>query len=170
MIAFVVAVARNGVIGRDGDLPWRLSTDLKLFRRLTLGKPIIMGRRTWSSLKRQPLDQRDNIVVTRDPSFAAPGALITRTPGEALALGRRLARERGTGEVMVIGGAQIYRALMPEAGRIYLTWVDAEPAGDAHFDPLDAAEWRVTSREPLPRGDKDDHSAELVVYERRAGP
>lgn len=112
-VALVVAVARNGVIGRDGDLPWRLSSDLKLFRRITMDRPIIMGRRTWSSLKKKPLDGRDNIVVTRDHEFKAPGARVVHTIEDALQIAREAAARRGVDEIMVIGGAEIYKAVLP---------------------------------------------------------
>jgi len=165
-IVFVVAVARNGVIGRDGDLPWRMPSDLKLFRRLTMGKPIVMGRRTWSTLQRKPLDGRDNIVVTRDPSFSAPGAIIVRSPLEAVETGRRCAQARGVDEVAVIGGAEIYRELMDIAARIYLTEIDAEPQGDAYLAPLPPTHWREVASEPLEHGPRDQHAATLRILDR----
>ncbi|MCB1520707.1 MAG: dihydrofolate reductase [Hyphomicrobiaceae bacterium] len=167
VVAFVVAVARNGVIGRDGDLPWHMPSDLKLFRRLTMGKPIVMGRRTWSTLQRKPLDGRDNIVVTRDIAFRADGAIVVHTPAAALAEARRSAIMRGTNEVIVIGGAEIYRSLLPDARRIYLTEIAAEPEGDAFFAPLDTNEWHEISRETLQRGPRDEHDAVLRILERR---
>lgn len=165
-ISFIVAVARNGVIGRDGDLPWRLSSDLKLFRRLTMGKPVVMGRRTWATLKRKPLDGRDNIVVTRDRDFSAPGAIVVHSTEEALAIARTKAQAAGADEIMIIGGAEIYRALLPRADRLYLTEVAAEPGGDAHFAPVDFAAWREVSREPIPRGPDDAFDAVLRVLDR----
>jgi dihydrofolate reductase len=169
-IALIVAVARNGVIGRDGDLPWRLSSDLKLFRRLTMGKPIIMGRRTWSTLQKRPLDGRDNIVVTRDRSFVAPGASIASSFGEALELGRRFAVARGGDEIMVIGGAEIYRASLPFAHRLYLTQVEAAPEGDTFFPPLDDAAWVETASEAIARGANDQFEARLRILDRRGAP
>ncbi len=170
VIAFVVAVARNGVIGRDGQLPWRLSTDLKLFRRLTMGKPIVMGRKTWETLPKRPLDGRDNIVVTRDAAFRAEGAIVAHSVDDALRIARDLADARGVDEVAVIGGAEIYRATLAAAGRIYLTEVDALPEGDTQFPELDPAVWREVSREPLERGPRDEFAAELVILERASGP
>lgn len=167
-IAFIVAVARNGVIGRNGNLPWRLSTDLKLFRRLTMGKPIIMGRKTWETLAKRPLDGRDNIVVTRAAEFAAEGAIVAHSLGEALVAARTAASARQVDEVMVIGGAEIYRAALADADRIYLTEVEATPDGDTRFPPLDASQWREVSREALPRGPNDEHGATLVVLDRIA--
>lgn len=168
-IAFIVAVARNGVIGRDGDLPWRLSSDLKLFRRLTMGKPIVMGRRTWATLKRKPLDGRANIVVTRDRSFRADGAIIAHSTAEALAVAQRSAAISGADEIMIIGGAEIYRELLPMADRIYLTEVDASPAGDAVFPNLESRHWREVAREDIEQGPNDQHRAVLKVLERVPG-
>lgn len=165
-IAFVVAVARNGVIGLDGDLPWRLSSDLKLFRRLTMGRPIIMGRRTWATLRRKPLDGRDNIVVTRDTGFKADGAIVVHSVEDALATARRLAEERGEKEIMVIGGAEIYRAALPFSDRLYWTEVDAEPEGDTFFPDLVAENWRETSVEEIPQGPNDQYRARLRVLDR----
>ena len=164
-VSLVVAVAENGVIGRHGGLPWRLSSDLKAFRRLTLGKPIIMGRKTFQSL-RKPLDGRDNIVVTRDPFFEAAGISVTDTMNDALTLGRMLAASRGGDEVMIIGGAEIYERALPLAGRVYLTQVHASPEGDVHFPPLDPAHWREVSRDVLPKGERDEFAATLIVLDR----
>lgn len=164
-ISLVVAVAENGVIGSEGGLPWRLSSDLKTFRRLTMGKPLIMGRRTFQSIGK-PLDGRDNIVVTRDPYFAPEGVSVTDSIADALTLARVMARTRGADEVMIIGGAEIYDATLAVADRIYLTRVHASPAGDRHFVALDPAEWLERERETLPQGPKDDHAATLIVMDR----
>lgn len=164
-IAFVVAVARNGVIGRGGTLPWRLSSDLKTFRRITMGHPMVMGRRTFASLGK-PLDGRDNLVVTRDASFSAEGAEIFHDVPAALARAADLAQTRGVHEIMVIGGADLYAQLLPIAGRLYWTEVAAEPDGDTVFPPFDRTRWRETSRERLPRGPRDDHDADLLILDR----
>ncbi|MCC0008282.1 MAG: dihydrofolate reductase [Hyphomicrobiaceae bacterium] len=166
VVAFIVAVARNGVIGRDGDLPWRLSSDLKLFRRLTMGKPILMGRKTWAGLKKKPLDGRDNIVLTRDRTFRAEGAIVVHTLDEALGECRKAAARSGADEIMVIGGAEVYRAALSHAERIYWTEVDASPEGDALFPPLDAGAWREIAVEEIERGPKDEHPARLRILER----
>jgi len=165
IISLIVAVAENGVIGRNGGLPWRLSSDLKTFRRLTMGKPMIMGRRTFQSIGK-PLDGRDNIVVTRDPYFAHEGVSTAATVADALTLARVLAGTRGAGEIMVIGGAEVYACTMPRADRIYLTRVHASPEGDKHFPTPDPAEWREVSREALPQGSKDQYPSTLIVFER----
>ncbi len=166
LISLIVAVARNGVIGANGGLPWRLSSDLKTFRRLTLGKPIVMGRRTFASLGK-PLDGRDNIVVTRDPHFEADGVSVFNSMPDALVLARALARTNGSDEVMIIGGAEIYRAALPLANRIYWTAVEAEPDGDVVFPSLATEEWLQVSSEDLPRGPRDDHAAKLIIFDRK---
>lgn len=165
--SLIVAVARNGVIGRQGKLPWRVSSDLKTFRRLTMGKPIVMGRKTFQSIGR-PLDGRDNIVITRDPAFEAEGVSVFDNISEALVLARSLARTNGTDEVMAIGGADIFEATLGQAQRVYWTDIAGEPEGDVYFAPLDPAVWREVSAEPLPRGPKDEYDAVLKIYERRA--
>jgi dihydrofolate reductase len=166
-LALVVAVSENGVIGRDGVLPWRHSTDLKTFRRLTMGKPVIMGRRTYQSIGK-PLDGRDTIVVSRDPLFGADGISVCETVGDALTLARVLATTRGAEEIMVIGGADVYEVTLPVADRIYLTRIHATLNGDRHFPELDEAIWREVSQEAMPKGPRDDFAATLFVYERRA--
>lgn len=166
LVSLIVAVSENGVIGRAGGLPWRLSSDLKTFRKLTMGKPIIMGRKTFQSIGR-PLDGRENIVVTRDPAFDAAGVSTCETVADALTLARILAKTSGADEIMVIGGAEVYEAAFPVADRIYLTRVHADIEGDRHFAPLDAREWRETSAEPLPQGPRDDHASTLFIYDRQ---
>jgi len=165
-ISLIVAVAENGVIGRGGGLPWRLSSDLKTFRRLTMGKPMIMGRRTFQSIGK-PLDGRDNIVVTRDPTFKVDGISTCESLGDALTLARVLAVTRGGDEIMVIGGAGVFDAALSVADRIYLTRVHAAPEGDTYFAPLDAETWHEVNREPLPQGPRDDFASTLFIYERQ---
>jgi dihydrofolate reductase len=165
LISLVVAVAENGVIGRGGGLPWRLSSDLKTFRRLTMGKPLIMGRRTFQSLKK-PLDGRDNIVVTRDEGFRPAGAMLEPSFEKALARALTCATARGTDEIMVIGGADVFAAALPAAGRIYKTEVHGRPEGDTFLPEIDWGEWREVSREALPRGERDDFAATFTVLER----
>lgn len=164
-ISLIVAVAENGVIGRGGQLPWRMPSDLKTFRRLTMGKPIVMGRKTFQSIGKA-LDGRDNIVVTRDPSFAAPGVSAVDNLADALTLARGLARTKGVDEVMVIGGAEIFSAALPRADRIYWTEVHGRPDGDVTFARPPAEAWREMSRETIPRGEKDEFAATLTILER----
>jgi dihydrofolate reductase len=166
LITLVVAVADNGVIGRNGGLPWRLSSDLKTFRRLTMGKPLIMGRRTFQSLKK-PLDGRDNIVVSRDDNFRHDGAIVAPSFAAALAQAERCARARGVDEVMVIGGADIFAESLPIAGRIYKTEVRGNPEGDTLMPEVDWSRWQEISREALSRGERDDYDATLIVLERK---
>jgi dihydrofolate reductase len=136
-------VAENGVIGSKGGLPWRIPEDLKHFKALTLGKPCIMGRKTWDSLPRKPLPGRTNIVVTRDHNFCAEGATAAHSFDEALSLARAQTRE----EIMVIGGEAIFAAALPLAKRIYLTEIAATPEGDAFMPAFDRSQWREPARE-----------------------
>lgn len=161
-LSLIVATAENGVIGRNGVMPWRLPSDLKTFRRLTMGKPVIMGRKTFQSIGKA-LDGRLNIVVSRDAAFQAPGAVVLRSLAAAIAHAKSAAP---AGEIMVIGGAEIYRAALPLADRIYLTRVHAQPNGDATFEVPTGADWHEVSRVPIPKGEKDDFACTLVVLER----
>ncbi len=154
------------MIGAAGGLPWRMSSDLKTFRRLTMGKPIIMGRKTFETLKK-PLDGRDNIVVSRDPNFAPLGATVVESLSDALVLGQMLALSKGEEEIMIIGGAEIYQGALPRVSRIYLTRVHATPEGDVFFPPLEPADWVEVSSEPLPKTDRDQFAATLVVLDRK---
>ena len=163
-IAFVVAVARNGVIGRQGQLPWRIASDLKRFKAITMGKPIIMGRKTWESLPRRPLPGRPNIVVTRDRHYLADGAAVVASIDEAVAEARRTA----SGEICVIGGSEIFREMLPMTERLYLTEVDLAPEGDVYFPPLDPKEWQETARETHARRPGDDAGFVLRVLDRVA--
>lgn len=165
IVAFVVAVGENGVIGRGGELPWRLPSDLKRFRKLTLGKPVIMGRKTYESIGK-PLDRRDNIVVTRQPGFGVAGVHVAANVADALALGRSLAAERGMDEAMVIGGAELFRAALPLTQRIYLTLVHASPPGDVLLEPFDPNMWRQAAREDMPQTTDDQFPADFIVLDR----
>ena len=166
-IALVVARAKNGVIGRDGGLPWRLRSDLQRFKQVTIGKPCIMGRKTWESLPLQPLPGRLNLVLTRDGSFEARGAVVVQSLSEALSMAREQAAEDGVDEICVIGGTALFEATLPRAKRLYLTEVEAEPEGDAVFPALDESQWTEVSRDPHPAGDRDDHPFTFRVLERR---
>ncbi|MDB5438941.1 MAG: Dihydrofolate reductase [Caulobacteraceae bacterium] len=163
-----VARSLNGVIGRDGALPWRLSADLKAFKAITLGKPVIMGRKTWDSLPKKPLPGRTNIVLSRDGSFEPHGAVVCETFLEALEIGREQAAEDGVDEVCVIGGAALFELALPKAQRIYLTEVQAIVEGDVFFPPLDENGWREVHRENHPADADNDHAFTLRVLERIA--
>jgi dihydrofolate reductase len=166
-LAIVVAVAENGVIGRGNDMPWRLRTDLRHFRTLTMGRPILMGRKTFAAIGK-PLPGRRMIVLTRDQNFASEGVEVARTLEEGLAIGDRVAAEMGSDALMCVGGAEIYRLLLPRAERLYVTEVKARPEGDASFPPIDGTAFREISREPHPAGPDDDHAFDFVDYVRVA--
>ena len=161
VLALIVAVAENGVIGRDGGLPWRLSGDLRYFKAVTMGKPIIMGRKTFESIGR-PLPGRPNLVVSRNPAFSHEGVNVHDSLEAAVANAECM----GEGEVMVIGGAGLYEAALPIADRIYLTEVHAKVDGDVTFPAFDRGEWAETSRARHPAGEKDDHDHSFVVFDR----
>ncbi|MFT3987058.1 dihydrofolate reductase [Aestuariivirga sp.] len=162
-LTFVVAVSRNGVIGRDGGLPWHISSDLKRFRELTIGRPIIMGRKTWESLPKRPLPGRTNIVITRQKDYAAPGAHVVATADDALAVARR----ENPAEIAVIGGGEVYRMFMDRVDRIYLTEVDAQVDGDTRFPALDPGEWREVAFEVHPKGPRDSAGFTLRTLDRQ---
>jgi dihydrofolate reductase len=159
-ITVIAAVARNGVIGRDGRIPWHIPGDLPRFKRITMGHPVIMGRRTWESLGR-PLPGRRNIVISRTPGYAAGGAEVFASLAEALAACA------GAPEVFVIGGTEVYREALAVADRLLLTEIDADFEGDARFPPFDRAAWRETAREPHPAGSDCPFAYAYVTYDRR---
>lgn len=164
-LTFVLAIARNGVIGRDGALPWRLSSDMKRFKAATMGKPVLMGRKTWDSFPNKPLPGRANLILTRDANFVAPGAWIYTDLAAMIAAGRAMAQASGAEEMCIIGGAQLYEATLPLAERIVLTEVNLSPEGDARL-ALDLSGWREVSREDVARGPKDDADFVVRVLER----
>lgn len=137
LITVIAAVARNGVIGHQGRMPWKLPSDLRFFKQVTMGKPMIMGRKTWDSFGGKPLPGRPHIVLTKDQAFQAEGAIVAHDMDSAIATARKLAEETGEQEIMVIGGAQIYAAFLPIADRVYLTEIAATPEGDTFFPEFD---------------------------------
>jgi len=161
-----IARARNGVIGRDGTLPWRLKSDLAIFRAITMGKPVIMGRKTWESLPRKPLVGRTNIVLSRDGSFEPRGCVVCEEFAEAVAIAREQAEDDGAREVCVIGGASLFEAALPKAKRLYLTEVDAEVDGDVRLSPIDESRWREVRREAHPASETDQYPFVFRVLER----
>ena len=159
-ISLIAALADDGVIGIDNRLPWRLPADLRWFKQQTMGKPIVMGRKTFDSLGRRPLPGRTNIVVTTDPRYRAPGCIVVHSLDEAL---------RATGdadEVMIIGGASLYAQALPRADRLYLTYVHGRFAGDAHFPVFDTTQWREVRREDHPADDKNPWPYSFVILDR----
>ncbi|MBL7250673.1 dihydrofolate reductase [Alloalcanivorax sp. C16-2] len=164
-LAMMAAKASNNVIGRDNKLPWYLPNDLKYFKQVTLGKPIVMGRNTWESLKR-PLPGRTNIVISRQPDYQAEGAKVVETLDQALELAGHVAHIDGQDEVVVIGGAQIYALALPRADRLYLTEVHAEVPGDTYFPVLDAAQWREIGRDDFQAEGPNPYDYSFVIYQR----
>ncbi|AND91562.1 dihydrofolate reductase [Bradyrhizobium diazoefficiens] len=164
-IVFVVAVAENGVIGAGNAIPWRQKSDMARFKALTIGKPVIMGRKTFESLPR-PLPGRTNIVITRDPAYRAAGAVVTTSAVDAEAIARGDALRRSVTEIAVIGGAEIYRQWFGRADRLEITEVHARPDGDTHFG-IDKAEWEETARIRHPAGPNDSADYSYVTYRRR---
>ena len=162
-----IARDRNGVIGRGGDLPWKLKTDLANFRAVTMGKPVIMGRKTWDSLPRKPLVGRMNLVLSRDGSFEPKGAVVCEDFAEALSMAREQAEEDGVEEVCVIGGASLFETALKRAKRLYLTEVDAEVEGNVHLAAFDEAAWTEVSAQSYPAGEGDDYPFTIRVLERR---
>lgn len=162
----MVACAANGCIGRDNKLPWYLPEDLKYFKRITFGKPIIMGRNTWESLK-GPLPGRTNIVITRQADYQAEGARVVGSLAEACRLAEHIAVVDGSDEVIVIGGAQIYAAALPEADRIYITEVHADVEGDTFFPAYDRSQWQEMGREDYPASGPNPYDYSFAVFKRR---
>jgi dihydrofolate reductase len=165
-ISLVVAVSANGVIGRDGGLPWHLPSDLKRFKALTLGKPVIMGRKTWVSIGR-PLPGRPNIVISRDAHFVAEAAIAVQSLEAALVEARELAIGLGVDEVCVIGGGEIYRQALDRADVLHITTVAADVEGDTRFPQIDPAIFEKIVDEPLPRGEKDSHAMHFSTWRRK---
>lgn len=164
-LSLIVARAQNGVIGRNGDLPWSLPTDLKFFKFITLGKPVLMGRKTWESLS-FPLPGRPNLVLTRDVGYEAPKAEVFSDLNAFVARGYELAGLNGASEVMVIGGAQLYRTLMPHIDRQYITQVFAEPEGDAFFDAPDTDKWVLSEEKTGLKSSRDDYDFSVQIWDR----
>ncbi|MDA9493552.1 MULTISPECIES: dihydrofolate reductase [unclassified Bradyrhizobium] len=164
-IVFVVAIAENGVIGAGGAIPWRQKSDMARFKALTIGKPVIMGRKTFESLRR-PLPGRTNIVITRDAAYRAAGAVVTISAADAEAVARGDALRRSVTEIAVIGGAEIYRQWLDRADRLEITEVHARPEGDTHF-AIDTAKWEETARIRHPAGPDDSADFSYVTYRRR---
>ncbi len=172
-LALVAAIAKNGVIGGGNRMPWRLSSDLQRFRAVTLGKPLLMGRKTFQSIGR-PLPGRETIILTRDRDFnswagsaKAPGVHIAHDLDEALALAQERAEAMTAEEIIVAGGAEIYDVLIGQAARMHLTFVDLEPEGDTHFPAIDWSDWVEERRAaPAPTA-KDEASFAFVDFRRR---
>lgn len=164
-VTLVVAMAENGVIGADGGLPWKLSSDMAFFKRCTMGKPIVMGRKTYESIGRA-LPGRTNIVVSRQQAYQPQGVIVISDLEAALDHGRTIALADKVDEVAVIGGAEIYAQALGAADRLYVTHVDARPEGDAFFGPIDLGVWREVERQKFTAGPRDDTGFDIVTYDR----
>lgn len=166
-IALIVAMARNHVIGKDNTMPWHLPEDLRHFKRVTLGKPVVMGRNTYESIGK-PLVQRANIIISRNPAYRVEGATVVHSLDAALALGADLLRDAGPdAELMIIGGAQIYAQALPLAQRLYLTEVHAEPEGDASFPQFDRSQWQEVAREEHAASASNACAYDFLVLDRK---
>lgn len=161
----VVAMSRNGIIGRDGGLPWRLSSDLKRFKALTLGKPVVMGRKTFESIGKV-LPGRPNIVITRDASFAPKGVHVTNSLSSAIDVASGLAKEVGADEICIIGGGEIFHQAMDFADQLHVTHIEADIDGDTTFPHIDPIAWRPTEELHVAAGEKDNYATRFVIYRR----
>ena len=165
-LVLVVAVAENGVIGRNGQLPWKIPGDLKRFQKLTMGKPVVMGRLTYESMG-EPLKGRLNIVITSNPNYKAEGAVVVTSLKDALALAEKDAEKQNTGEIAIIGGSVVFAETLPIAGKLEITEVHGTPEGDTFFPPFDRREWKETLRDGPHQGANDSLPYTFVTYERR---
>ncbi|QPC88166.1 diacylglycerol kinase [Mesorhizobium sp. NBSH29] len=167
-IAIYVAIAEDGVIGKDGGMPWRLSSDLKRFKADTMGKSIVMGRKTWESFPKRPLPGRTNIVITRNRDFSEDGAEIVGSLDDALTLARARGRcMPSADEICIIGGGEIYRQALPLADVLHVTHVVADVDGDTRFPPIDPDIWTVVSSQSYPATEKDTHETHYTIYARK---
>jgi dihydrofolate reductase len=164
MIVLVAAVGENGVIGRDGALPWRLKSDMQHFRRLTIGRPVVMGRKTYESIGK-PLKDRTNIVISRDPGYVASGIVVAPSLPAALAVARGDARRLSADAIAIIGGSGIFRDTLNLADRLEITIVHASPQGDTFFPAIDGKVWRETARVRHPAAPQDDADFSFITYE-----
>ena len=167
-LALIVARDRKGAIGKDGTLPWSLPDDLQLFKKVTLGKPIIMGRKTWESLPRKPLPGRQNIVLTRHWDYAAPGARVYSNMNAAIAAARAMAQKAGLDEIFVIGGQSLFEKAMPLADRLYITEVDADVDGDVFFSADGISNFTAVSETAFPADERNQYAFTHRIYERAA--
>ena len=165
-IVLVAAIGRNNVIGRDGQLPWRLKSDLKHFRVLTINKPVVMGRKTYESMGK-PLPDRTNIVLTRNLGLIVPGGVLANTMDAAMSFARQDAARRGVDEIMIIGGGDVFERMLPKADRLEITHVNASPEGDAFFPHLEPSDWQEIKRMSYPAGPDDDAAFDVATYVRR---
>ena len=165
-IAMIVGVAANGVIGSDQTIPWRIPSDMQFFRRTTMGKPVVMGRKQYETVGR-PLPGRTNIVITRQPGYQPEGVIVVPSIDAALERARAVASADGVDEIMIIGGGEIYAQLMDRADRLYVSHIDLAPEGDVRFPAIDPSIWDVVETPEVQPSDKDDAPYRVNVYARR---
>lgn len=165
-LSLIAARSRNGVIGNAGGDAWHIPSDLALFKQITQGKPVIMGRKTWVGLHRRPLPGRTNLVLTRDASFEPKGAVVCESFDEAAQLAREQATEDGVEEYFAIGGTTVFATALKRAHRVYLSEVQAEVTGDAYFPEFDESQWTEVRREFYEAGSDDQYSFTFRVLER----
>ncbi|RIJ16098.1 dihydrofolate reductase [Henriciella mobilis] len=165
-LSMIVARARNGIIGKNGGLPWKLSDDLALFKQTTIGKPIIMGRHTWESLPKRPLPGRQNIIITRDWEYAAEGARVYSNLNAAINSAKAIAARNGEQEVFIIGGQSLYERALPMADILYISEIDADVDGDVSFPEFDESQFREVATKSFEKSERNDHAFKLRVLER----
>lgn len=165
-LAIVVAMARNYVIGKDDGLPWQLPDDLKWFRQVTMGKPIIMGRVTFESIGKA-LPGRDNIVITRNSDFQVENVTVAGDMEDAIAIAEAFAIAREVNEIAIIGGAQIYKEALPNVSRIYLTEIDADIEGDTHFPEFSMDDWDRSVAQEITSDDRNQYAARMLTLDRK---
>jgi dihydrofolate reductase len=163
----VVAVSENGIIGRDGDMPWRLSTDLKRFKAITAGKPLVMGRKTYESIGGKPLPGRPHVVISRHAAIDHPDVTMAHSLAEAIGKAEAIAAEQGIGEIIIAGGGQIYAQAIDLVDRMCVTHVETHVEGDTAFPAIDAARWKPVETLDVPAGEKDNYPTRYVVYDLR---
>ncbi len=165
-VSLIAAVAENGVIGRNNQLPWHIKSEFQYFKTTTLGHPIVMGRRSFESLGK-PLPKRANIVVTRDTAFSAKGVIVAHSVEEGMKIAKDIAAKENVGEVFIGGGADIYRLSLPHADRLYLTEVHLKPEGDTLFPAFDRGDWKEMKREFHPKQEGETADYTITVLERK---
>lgn len=165
----IVAVSRNGVIGRDGEMPWRLSTDLKRFKALSMGKPLVMGRKTFESVGSKPLPGRPHVIVSRNAVIDMPGVETATSVKEGLEQARVLAHETGADALCVVGGGEIYRQTIADADELHVTHVETDLEGDTYFPAIEPALFELVEETAVPAGEKDNYPTRYAIYRRRTG-
>lgn len=165
IISIIAALGKNNCIGKNNSLPWNLPADLQHFKDLTKGKPIVMGSRTFESIGK-PLPQRENIVLTKDPAYQAPGCKITHSIEQAIQLAEQSEMGRVSGEVMICGGESVYKQFLTVARRMYLTFIDGDFDGDAYFPEFDKTEWKETQREAHQADEQNPYDYTFVIFEK----